>query len=308
MRPGDPPVHEFEADELPADPLLVLPDQDVASEELVLLEFNDPFEVRLQRGRRVVDVVPIERELGLEPERVAGAQADRLEAMRFARLDNGVPYGAGLMVESVDLEPVLARVARPGNQTFFSGHLAEGAGEGFHRRQDDVGQGLEDRDRFAALEGELAVAVRGVIQADLEGALLGDDIGVVLVGVRGVDDEEIKLRMEAIDQHIVHVGALGRHQGRILDHAGRKTGDVVRRNVLDEGQSVLAGDVDLAHVADVEQPRRRPAGDVLVDDALVFDGHVPADKLYHLGPEFAVVGVEACLFHMMASFVDEDMR
>ena len=62
--------------------------------------------------------------------------------------------------------------------------------------------------------------------------------------------------------------------------------------MLDRGQRVRAGDLDLPHVADVEQPGARAHGHVLVDDAGVFDRHVPAAELDHAGAERAVPGVE----------------
>ena len=51
--------------------------------------------------------------------------------------------------------------------------------------------------------------------------------------------------------------------------------------MLDRLQRVPAGDLDLPHVADVEQPGAGPHGHVLVDQARVFDGHVPAAELDH---------------------------
>jgi hypothetical protein len=53
-----------------------------------------------------------------------------------------------------------------------------------------------------------------------------------------------------------------------------------------------AGDLDLAHVADVEEPRARPHGHVLVGDAGVLDGHVPAAEFDHAGAERAMPRVE----------------
>ena len=48
---------------------------------------------------------------------------------------------------------------------------------------------------------------------------------------------------------------------------------------------VGAGDLDLAHVRDVEQPGARADRHVLVDDARVFDGHVPAAEFDHARAE-----------------------
>ena len=53
-----------------------------------------------------------------------------------------------------------------------------------------------------------------------------------------------------------------------------------------------AGDLDLAHVADVEQPGPGAHRHVLVGDAGVFDGHVPAAELDHARAERAMPRVE----------------
>ena len=67
---------------------------------------------------------------------------------------------------------------------------------------------------------------------------------------------------------------------------------VVRGDVLDRLQRVAAGDFDLAHVADVEQPGARAHRHVLVGDAGVFDRHVPAAELDHPRAERAMSRVE----------------
>ena len=74
-------------------------------------------------------------------------------------------------------------------------------------------------------------------------------------------------------------------QRRILRLPDLQLGGVVARDPLDGGQRVLAGDLDLAHVADVEQAGARAHGQVLVGDAGILDGHVPAAERHHAGAE-----------------------
>jgi hypothetical protein len=173
-------------------------------------------------SRGVVDVVAVERELRFEPERVARAEPDRLESEGGAGRHDRVPDGSGVRIEGIDFEPVLARIARPGDQAFFAHDLAEGGVEGFHRGQGDIGQGLEDLDGLPPLEGDLAVPVGRVVQGDVEAAAHGLDVGVVLVGVGRVDDQQIELRVDAIDEHVVHVRPAIREQARVLDVARRQ--------------------------------------------------------------------------------------
>ena len=72
---------------------------------------------------------------------------------------------------------------------------------------------------------------------------------------------------EAIDQQVVHEGALRRQQAGVLRLPDLQLRRVVARDALDGGQRVLAGDFDLAHVADVEEAGARADGHVLRDDA-----------------------------------------
>src|SRR5262249_23753526 len=67
---------------------------------------------------------------------------------------------------------------------------------------------------------------------------------------------------------------------------------VVRRDPLHRRQRVLAGNLDLTHVADVEEPGSRPYGHVLLRDAGVLDRHVPAGEWHHPRAGCAMSGVE----------------
>ena len=76
---------------------------------------------------------------------------------------------------------------------------------------------------------------------------------------------------------------------------------------LDRGQRVLAGDLDLAHVADVEDAGARPHGHVLVGDARVLDGHVPAGVRHHAGVGGAVTRVERGFAELDSGRVGHEM-
>jgi hypothetical protein len=53
-----------------------------------------------------------------------------------------------------------------------------------------------------------------------------------------------------------------------------------------------SADLDLAHVADIEQPGRRSHGIVFVDNAGVLHRHVPPAEIHHLGAERTVQAVQ----------------
>jgi hypothetical protein len=66
------------------------------------------------------------------------------------------------------------------------------------------------------------------------------------------------------------------------------------------GERAGAAELDLAHVANVEQAHAGAHGHVFGDEAAagtwIFDGHIPAAKVHHLGFEGAVRRVERGLF------------
>ena len=73
---------------------------------------------------------------------------------------------------------------------------------------------------------------------------------------------------------------------------------VVRADPLHRRERVFAGELDLTHVADVEQACRRSHGHMFGHDAGVLDGHVPAAERHHPGPERAVRGIQWSFFEL----------
>ena len=153
----------------------------------------------------------------------------------------------------------------------------------------DIGQRGEDLDRSRALNGEQAGRQRSVVEDGLEaletlGERVGHDRGVARVG----DDEEAGLG-QAVDDEIIDDAAVRRADHRILGAT-----DIQARGIRDEGgrqglAGVLAHDVQLAHVRQVEQPDPLADGPVLLDDRAVLNRHEPAAELDQPGAELAVL-------------------
>src|SRR5207248_4178397 len=97
----------------------------VASDER-LVELLRPAEPRLYRIGGLVDVVPVQRETRLEPERVPRAEADGDDAGRRAGREQPRPDLGGPVVVDEDLEAVLARVPGPGHDRARSGQPGAG--------------------------------------------------------------------------------------------------------------------------------------------------------------------------------------
>jgi hypothetical protein len=98
--------------------------------------------------------------------------------------------------------------------------------------------------------------------------------------------------MEPVGEHVVDERAFGRHQRGILGLIVGQLRRVVRRDRLNRRQRVLAGDLDLPHMADVEDAGPGSDRQVLVDDAGVFDWHVPAAELDHPSAKRTVLRVQ----------------
>jgi hypothetical protein len=104
----------------------------------------------------------------------------------------------------------------------------------------------------------------------------------------------------AVDDHVVQEGALGRQQSRILGLADGKLCRVVARDLLHGGEGGFAGNLDLAHVADIEDACPRPHGHVFAGDPGVLDGHVPTGERHHAPLRGTVTGVERCFAELGA--------
>jgi hypothetical protein len=119
--------------------------------------------------------------------------------------------------------------------------------------------------------------------------------GVVFLDIRGVDHEKKVRRGQSIDEDIVEKRSLRRQQARVLCLSDLQLRGVVTRDSLQRRQRVPAGDLDLAHVADVEHAGIRAHGHVLLGDARILDWHLPAAERTHPGSGTAMTGVERSL-------------
>src|SRR4030095_15238186 len=75
---------------------------------------------------------------------------------------------------------------------------------------------------------------------------------------------------------------------RVLPVTVAETADVVHGQLLAQRRRSLPAQLDLAHVAHVEQAAVRPHGAMLVERPRVGDRHVPAGELHDARPELAM--------------------
>src|SRR5439155_17937493 len=120
--PSDPAVDD-ETGDLSRGPLGLFRGDHVPAGEF-LVELAGPAEARLDRVGGLVDVVPVERKARFEAERVAGTEADRLDALLGTPREQPVPDPGGVRVRHEDLEAVLARVPGAGQRRAGSSDAA----------------------------------------------------------------------------------------------------------------------------------------------------------------------------------------
>src|SRR5580700_1282903 len=116
---------------------------------------------------------------------------------------------------------------------------------------------------------------------------------VILFLVGGVDAQKVVVAGDFMDQHVVHEAAMLVEQSGVLDLARLEAAGGVGGDEIGELKRLRAGDVDLAHVADIEDSDALADSEVLLDQRGILDGHVPTAEVHHFGASGAMDGVEA---------------
>ena len=202
---------------------------------------------------------------GLQPQRVASAQAAGDEPIVLPRFQQRIPQGGRVGIGAVELEAVLAGVARARNEAFDTRHR--------HLRNKGVvacGRLLiadlgEDSLRLWSLQGELGHIIAHVGKLAIAEEVFTHPI-YVLVAVGRVDHHPVRILREAVDDQIVHHAALGIAHHAIAHLAVAHGGKVIGEQLLEIGQRVGSLVEHLAHMAHIEQAAGLTHGHVLADD------------------------------------------
>ena len=267
--------------------------QGLLADEVVLVKLHEHAQAGHHRGDLVAQLVAVEGQAHLEAQRVAATEAAGLHA----GLDQLVPAAADVLVGTVELETVLARIARAGDDDGLAVllqrlHLVElqvAAGNLQHLLDRGLGLGT--------LDGELAVVVALVAQHDVEAFGLLLEPLHVLVDVGGVDREDVVVLLQLADAGVIdHATVLVAEHA--VDHLARShRADVVGENVVDVLLGLGTGDAHLAHVAHVEHTDVLANGIVLVNNATILDRHVKTAERGHQGSQSHMLIMKTSLFH-----------
>ncbi len=237
----------------------------------------------------------VQRQAGLETQRVAGAEADG----RGASGDERVPEGRPLLRVDEELEADgLAGVAgaadaRLDGERLAAVRIGHAQGRDAELVAERLGQaaGLdepgEDVPRLLALQGQhrdLAGLV-GELHVGEPGEVVVE-VFPVLHPVGGIDHQKVRGLLEAVEVGIVHGAARGRGHDGVLRLQRIERLGVVGEHVLEEGHGAGAAEDEAPHVTDVEEARPAARGQMLGDDARgVLHRHVPAAEVDHAGAE-----------------------
>ncbi len=202
-----------------------------------------PAEARFDRVALRGQVLAVQVEADLEPQRVAGAEAAGDDAgVEQLRPDRRRDLGV-----DQQLDPVLAGVAGAAGERRPAADADDG--DPHPRRQLDAERRGDDRARVRALDGEHRVAVGDVADGDVVAAAPAPEPGEVRVVVGRVGDEQVAVAAEPVGEEVVEDAAALVAQARVLGAAELDRGDVVGERQLQE-----------ARARPGPRPRPRPCG------------------------------------------------
>ena len=248
-------------------------------------------------GRDVVgELVAVERQAGLEAQRVAAAEPAGLHAA----FDQLVPEVAYRLSVGIDLKSVLARVACAADY-----HVADG----LERVEAEIGaidaeDVADDLFGLRTLNRDLGPTVALVVNGDVKSLGVAFDPCDVLVDVGCVDDEEEVVIGAFVDEEIVDDAAVGMEHHAVDDFSVGQPADIVGEDMVDKAFGVRPADGNLAHVRDIEDSAAGAHGFVLFFDAGILDRHVEAAERAHQGAEPDVQIVETCFFQFFIHDID----
>ena len=247
-------------------------------------ELHERIEARLERRSCAIKLVAIERQPRFHSERVARTQPAGHHPGRCAGLEDRAEKRLGGSRGGEKLEAVLACVASPRDDASGARDFGLGDSEPPHRGERRAREPLQNRLGLWALYGDkpgllAEIAEAGVLRAEFEQPFaVGGDI-------RRVDAEHVARVVEPVHDQVVDRAALRRAHQCVLGAAGFQPRRRIGHRTLEQLQGCAADKLELAHVAEVENPGARAHGEMFVDYPCVADRHLKAAERGHSGAE-----------------------
>ncbi len=244
--------------------------------------------------------MPIERQPGLQPERIASAQADRSDHLVLQQRPR---HRLGLAGRNGNLKAVLAGIARPRDMAVDAAAVRQGE-FGTCRRHEGQAGALATRTgqnggRRRPLQRQQGPVLHGDV-IDVAGQMR-PNMRVVRLLARRIDDQHqpavVVRRGRARDDQVVENAAGLVEQQRIAHAPGAEALEGPRRQRLQRlcrGLMVGTGNEALAHMRDVEQAGLFTRPGMFGDNAFKLHRHGIAGKRHQPAAERFVQRCQRC--------------
>ena len=167
-----------------------------------------------------------------------------------------------------------------------------------HLAQIGISQLLQRIDAARALDRDLREVVTQIGNGAVEATSVVAHPVEIFFARAGIDHDQVIVIRHFVHDHVVHKSALRIKHRRILRLSNVQLRRVIDSDVLDGRERLRSVDADVAHVTHVEDANAVAHSEMLSDQAAVlgiFDRHVPAIKVDHLGAHLAMNGIQ-CSF------------
>src|SRR5712692_2566944 len=221
----------------------------------------------------------IERKPRFHSERIARTESAGLKPNVPAGVEKRLEQMLGARSVEKYLEPIFTGIASARHDTIFdSGDRARGDAKARYRIDWKFGYRRENRVSLPSLYRHQRSLVTHIVQLGAI-AVEPDEPFAIHVDIRGVDAQHVPLGSEAVDNEVIDRAAVGRTHQRVLRLAVGETRGRICQRMLEQRERPRPAQVELAHVAQVENAGRRPYRQMLFDDAGVVERHLEAAEL-----------------------------
>jgi hypothetical protein len=278
-------IDELETDQFLSNPFLFLFCQRIPADE-ILVKVCDPPVDHLVGGDGLAHLASEEHHPRLETKGVPSAEPRGFQAVRVAHVEQKIPDLPDPGCLRVHLETVLTGVAASRNHGDNPGHSRIHGMVEPKRTEvpfDDLGEDLLGK---GPLDVDLARRIGEIRHLGLLKTLFPpgpEDPFQVAFPCCRVGYNHVMILAPLVHRHVVDDPAFLVRDGRKFHLPDLLCREVAAHHPLEQIQSLRSPDLDLAHVADIEDAREGAGGSVLVDHARILDGHRPSAELGHRG-------------------------
>src|SRR5712692_7299695 len=230
----------------------------------------------------------IERKPRFHSERVACTETARAEALGFTGVEKRLEQMLGARSVEKYLEPIFTGIASARHDTILdSSDCARDDAKARYGIERKFGYRRENRVSLPSLYRHQRSLGTHIVQLGAI-AVEPDEPLAIHVDIRGVDAQHVMLRRKPIDDEIIDRAAAGRAHQRVLGLAVGEARRGICQRMLEQRERPRPAQVELAHVAQVENAGGRTHRQVLFDYAGVAERHLEAAKLRHSRAELAM--------------------